>query len=68
MNTSQGYGMTETGVTHVNKDDEFRYKSVGKALNLIETKVSQLTISDFNKIRNRFNQVPHLTQDTIKRK
>ena len=32
--------MTEIGITHVNKDTEFRYKSVGKAMDLIETKVS----------------------------
>ena len=37
--------MTEIGITHVNKDDEFRYKSVGKALDLVETKVS----NNFNK-------------------
>lgn len=35
----QGYGMTETGITHVNKDDDFRYKSVGKPFTLVEQKI-----------------------------
>ena len=35
--------MTETGVTHLNKNNEYRYKSVGKALELTETKVQLYT-------------------------
>ena len=31
--------MTEVGVTHVNLDDDFRYKSVGKLMDLTEMKV-----------------------------
>ena len=31
--------MTEAGLTHANKNNEYRYKSVGKALELVETKV-----------------------------
>lgn len=31
--------MTEVGVTHINRRDEFRKKSVGKLLELVELKV-----------------------------
>lgn len=35
----QGYGMTEVGVTHMNGKHDFRYKSVGKLLPLVEMKI-----------------------------
>ncbi|XP_053374439.1 uncharacterized protein LOC128546991 [Mercenaria mercenaria] len=35
----QGYGMTEVGVTHANGREDFRYKSVGKILPLVEMKI-----------------------------
>lgn len=35
----QGYGMTETGITHVNRDQDCRYKSVGKCMDLVEQKI-----------------------------
>ena len=34
-----GYGMTEAGVTHVNKTSNFRGRSVGKHMDLVEVKV-----------------------------
>ena len=34
-----GYGMTEAGVTHVNKTSHFRGKSVGKHMDLVKIKV-----------------------------
>lgn len=38
-NVQQGYGMTEVGVTHFNQDDDCRYKSVGKLMDLVEMKI-----------------------------
>ncbi|XP_060553012.1 uncharacterized protein LOC132714225 [Ruditapes philippinarum] len=35
----QGYGMTEVGVTHANGKEDFRYKSVGRRLPLVEMKI-----------------------------
>ena len=32
--------MTETGITHVNRDQDCRYKSVGKCMDLVEQKVT----------------------------
>ena len=31
--------MTEVGITHFNQDDDCRYKSVGKLMDLVEMKV-----------------------------
>lgn len=35
----QGFGMTETGITHVNKGSDCRYKAVGKVMDLVEQKI-----------------------------
>jgi long-subunit acyl-CoA synthetase (AMP-forming) len=40
-----GYGMTEVGVTHANGKEDFRYKSVGRRLPLVEMKVCELIFS-----------------------
>ena len=34
--------MTETGITHVNKGSDCRYKAVGKVMDLVEQKVKLL--------------------------
>ena len=36
-----GYGMTEVGVTHVNRRDDFKHNSVGKLMPLVEQKVNK---------------------------
>ncbi|KAL4235621.1 hypothetical protein ACF0H5_004016 [Mactra antiquata] len=38
-NIFQGYGMTEVGVTHLCSNEDFRYKSVGRLLPLVEMKI-----------------------------
>ena len=42
-----GFGMTEIGVTHVNRKDDFKHNSVGKLMPLVEQKVNKLYLSRY---------------------
>ena len=42
--------MTEVGITHFNQDDDCRYKSVGKLMDLVEMKVRVIIWAETDKL------------------